>query len=69
VLRLGAPKGKEDWVQVGTPLSADVKPKVSQPGTCGVDGCGERRKYRCVRKFDTGGCSMAHLKLVEQSLA
>ncbi|WVQ73850.1 hypothetical protein IAR50_003431 [Cryptococcus sp. DSM 104548] len=64
VMSVGVPKGKEEWLQLGVPpveLRRDV-------GMCSAPGCGEKRKYRSVKVFEKGGCSMAHLKAVEAAL-
>lgn len=34
------------------------------PAMCAVEGCEQVRKYRCTKNFEIGGCSMAHLKLL-----
>ncbi|ORX38857.1 hypothetical protein BD324DRAFT_294568 [Kockovaella imperatae] len=75
VLRVAAPAGKEDWIAVSDATlaedSTDTKPVLRRDarGTCGVDGCDAERKYRSVKKFETGGCSMEHLRAVEAGLA
>ena len=66
VLRVGVPKGKEEWVRVGATEQKEVMRDVR--GECAVEGCGEARKYRCVKKFEMGGCSLAHLKLLNAAL-
>jgi hypothetical protein len=35
---------------------------------CAVPGCEQNRKYRSIRKFELGGCSLNHLQLVEADL-
>jgi hypothetical protein len=35
---------------------------------CAVEGCTNGRKYRSTKKFEVGGCSMEHLKRVNESL-
>lgn len=51
----------------GTPQGdvGDVKKLTTARPTCAVGGCNEPRKYRCVKNFDIGGCSMAHLKQLD----
>jgi Ino eighty subunit 2 len=64
---VSAPPGKEQAIA----LEATRPEPVIRSNTkahCGVKGCGETRKYRSVLDFEKGGCSMSHLKLVEQSL-
>ncbi|TFK19484.1 hypothetical protein FA15DRAFT_648267 [Coprinopsis marcescibilis] len=35
------------------------------PGVCAVEGCGGKRKDRCVKDWTVGACGMAHLKALE----
>ncbi|TFK19481.1 hypothetical protein FA15DRAFT_601369 [Coprinopsis marcescibilis] len=35
------------------------------PGVCAVEGCGGKRKYRCLKDWTVGACGMAHLKVLE----
>lgn len=69
VLRVAAPKGKDEWIAVaGKGQKSAGKPIRNVAGICGVDGCQERRKYRSTTRFEVGGCSMEHLKKVEMEL-
>jgi hypothetical protein len=57
----------------GKPLTAAARtPQPLQPrnmaGACAVPGCAQPRKYRCTQQFEVGGCSLEHLKQVEQGL-
>jgi Ino eighty subunit 2 len=81
VVRVAAPKGKDEWIGIGsrptipdskTDLKSDVKANggLAERGraTCAVEGCEERRKYRSVKRFEVGGCSLQHLKQVEAGI-
>lgn len=70
VLSISVPPGRDEWIAIGSTEEEDSKPKLGagKEGQCGVKGCSEKRKYRCVAKFEVGGCSMAHLKEVEKGL-
>jgi Ino eighty subunit 2 len=82
-MRVAAPRGKEDWIRVDLSpgeesLARQIKSedgaeagKGSSGGAAGCDapGCGERRKYRSTKRFEAGGCSVEHLKLVNERLA
>ena len=68
MLKVSTPKGKEDWINVNPAVKDPSTVKRDVGGVCAVQGCEERRKYRCVKKFDIGGCSLSHLKEVEKSL-
>jgi Ino eighty subunit 2 len=76
VLRVAAPRGKEGWIDIGPNGLVDGRPRVNVKeterrdvsGVCAVEGCGEKRKYRSVKKFEVGGCSLAHLKQVEATI-
>lgn len=35
---------------------------------CAVDGCSNGRKYRSTRKSEVGGCSVEHLRQVNENL-
>lgn len=63
VLSVAVRAGRESWLDVGGPV---VKRDAS--GTCAAKGCSLPRKYRAVARFETGGCSLAHLKEVEAGL-
>ncbi|OCF76863.1 hypothetical protein I204_02571 [Kwoniella mangroviensis CBS 8886] len=67
LLRVGAPKEKEDWISL-TPAGEEGKDKliVREIPTCGVVGCAKKRIYRSTKNFDIGGCSLDHLKAVEK---
>ncbi|WWD00507.1 hypothetical protein V866_007424 [Kwoniella sp. B9012] len=67
LLRVGAPKDKEDWISL-TPAGEEGKDKLieRQIPTCGVVGCAKKRIYRSTKNFDIGGCSLDHLKAVEK---
>ena len=67
VLRVGVPRGKEGWVRVGGDEDG-LKARRDMSGECGVEGCGEKRKYRCVKKFEVGGCSLTHLRQLNEAL-
>jgi len=68
VLKVGVPKGKEEWVRVGEDLSKRDTIRRDASAQCAVEGCEEKRKYRCLKKFEVGGCSLAHLKLLNEAL-
>lgn len=79
VVIVAAPKGKDEWIGIGprpsiveSKTKSDVKANgsLSEKGgaTCAVEGCEERRKYRCVKRFEVGGCSLQHLKQVEAGI-
>ena len=65
---IGAPIGKENWLDVGIPREVS-KGRTDIAAMCSVQGCAEKRKYRSTRQFEVGGCSMDHLKVVEAGLA
>lgn len=66
---VSAPPGKETAIEFESPPRAGhVAAEKKTEARCAVRGCSEKRKYRSVLDFETGGCSMPHLKLVEQSL-
>lgn len=66
---VSAPPGKEQAIALEeAPVRLEQAGRGKAEAHCGVKGCGERRKYRSVLDFEKGGCSMPHLKLVEQSL-
>jgi Ino eighty subunit 2 len=66
---VSAPPGKEKVIEFASaPRTGQVAGGKKAEARCAVKGCGEKRKYRSVLNFETGGCSMSHLKLVEQSL-
>jgi Ino eighty subunit 2 len=83
LLRVAVPRGKDDWIRVDLSpgeeaLARRIKSedgaeggKVSSGRAAGCDapGCGERRKYRSTKRFEAGGCSVEHLKLVNERLA
>ncbi|WWD07746.1 hypothetical protein V865_005848 [Kwoniella europaea PYCC6329] len=67
LLRVGAPKEKEDWISL-TPAGEEGKDRlmVREIPTCGVVGCANKRIYRSTKNFDIGGCSLDHLEAVEK---
>jgi Ino eighty subunit 2 len=66
---VSAPPGKETAIEFESPPRAGHgAAEKKTEARCAVKGCSEKRKYRSVLEFETGGCSMPHLKLVEQSL-
>jgi Ino eighty subunit 2 len=75
VLRVAAPKGKEEWISLEpTEFKAvDEEEGKGKKGVgvarCDVPGCQERRKYRSTRKLEVGGCSLEHLRAVNDGLA
>lgn len=73
VIRVAAPVGKDDWIALGVVAPTlevkEEKPKITPPAACAVTGCGNARKYRSTKQFDKGGCSMEHLKMVNEGLA
>ncbi|TYJ54648.1 hypothetical protein B9479_004682 [Cryptococcus floricola] len=58
VMSVAVPSGQERWLDMGAP---SVEPKKDER-MCNAPGCGEKRKYRSVKVFEKGGCSMAHLE-------
>jgi Ino eighty subunit 2 len=67
-LRVGVPVGKEEWIAVGGQSKEGKGVKRDTSGVCAVEGCGERRKYRSIGRFEVGGCCLQHLKAVEAGL-
>lgn len=65
---VSAPQGKEQAITFENASGRERVGRGKVDARCGVEGCGEKRKYRCVLDFEKGGCSMPHLKQVEQSL-
>lgn len=65
---VSAPQGKEQAITFEDAPRRERAGKGKVDARCGVAECGEKRKYRSVLDFEKGGCSMPHLKLVEQSL-
>lgn len=63
IVRVGLPIGKEMF-SAGRTANEKVD-KRDMSGICGVEGCGEVRKYRSTRRFEVGGCCLPHLKTVE----
>ena len=78
VMRVAAPKDKDNWLNLNlndVTSVGNVKAerggrgeKHSKQGICGVNGCGAKRIYRSVKRFEVGGCCMEHLKVVEAGL-
>ena len=68
VMRVAAPEGKEDWIAVTSAQNTEQPRATIGVAPCGVQGCSEKRKYRSVKEFNSGGCSLEHLKLFEASL-
>ncbi|ODO06293.1 hypothetical protein L198_01525 [Cryptococcus wingfieldii CBS 7118] len=64
VMSVAVPTGQERWLDMGAP---SVEPKKDER-MCNAPGCGEKRKYRSLKVFEKGGCSMAHLETVEAAL-
>lgn len=64
VLAVAVRQGREDWIA----LPEDEEPKPRPRAECSVKGCGLPRKYRSVKAFEEGGCSLPHLKEVEAQL-
>ena len=47
----------------------NTNPHPARPAIkCSVKGCDLLKKYRLVRKFDTGACGIEHLKLLDSQL-
>ena len=70
--RVAAPIGKNDWIGVDrNAVGLPVEPPIPRRGNgrCVVEGCGRDRKYRSVKDPTVGGCSMEHLKMVNNTLA
>jgi len=67
VLAVAVPVGREEWIAFGEE-GEEKKESRNTKGNCAVPGCDQPRKYRCVAKFEVGGCSLEHLRQVEQSL-
>ncbi|WRT64831.1 uncharacterized protein IL334_001767 [Kwoniella shivajii] len=65
LLRVAAPKEKEEWISLTNPEKTEIKEKNT---ICGVEGCERKRIYRSMKKFEIGGCSLDHLKNVEAAL-
>ncbi|KAK4686083.1 Ino eighty subunit 2, partial [Tremellales sp. Uapishka_1] len=66
VSRVAVPEGMEGWLMVNGDGSGHVKRKKDEGETkCAVEGCGEKRKYRSIKKFERGGCCIDHLRVVE----
>ncbi|WOO83760.1 uncharacterized protein LOC62_05G007283 [Vanrija pseudolonga] len=71
VLSVAVRAGRESWLDIGGGGGgggAAVPAKRDASGTCAAKGCALPRKYRAVARFETGGCSLAHLKEVEAGL-
>jgi hypothetical protein len=64
-MSVSAPIGIESALEVGT--AEPVRP-LFQEALCAIQGCGAKRKYRSTKRFDVGGCSMEHLRLVNETL-
>jgi hypothetical protein len=80
-LRVAVPVGKEGWLSLGgddsgVGIATDRGDGMGGMGgmggkgssVCAVEGCEERRKYRCTKKFEIGGCSLVHLQQVNATL-
>lgn len=68
VCRVGVPKGLVSGAEVLS-MGGAVREKQREVAGCAVAGCSNGRKYRSTRKFEVGGCSLEHLRLVNHSLA
>lgn len=74
VLAVAVPEGHDEWIALpeGSKKAATTTDAATAPSSgaaeCAVPGCAQPRKYRCVAKFEVGGCSLAHLKEVEAGL-
>lgn len=64
VVQIAVRPGREDWIA----LPEHDERKIPPQAACSVKGCGQPRKYRCVKAFEKGGCSLPHLKEVEARL-
>ncbi|KAL1406249.1 hypothetical protein Q8F55_007943 [Vanrija albida] len=68
VLSVSVRAGREGWLDVGGGGGGERAEGRDARGLCAAKGCAQPRKYRCVGRFETGGCSLAHLKEVEAAL-
>nr|XP_018265623.1 uncharacterized protein I303_01994 [Kwoniella dejecticola CBS 10117]OBR87781.1 hypothetical protein I303_01994 [Kwoniella dejecticola CBS 10117] len=84
LLRVAAPTEKDHWIDlVPEPYTASAQPtsdvkaedtssistvKRNASGQCNAPGCDQARKYRSVKQFEIGACSLPHLKAVEAAL-
>lgn len=71
MLRLGVKRGREEWIALGDGSKpgegrGGKKEESEMERRCAAKGCVKARKYRCVAKTSIGGCSVPHLKEVEE---
>lgn len=69
VCRVGVPRGMASESEIlGMGRSQGGTKQKQDARRCAVEGCKNGRKYRSTKKFEVGGCSMEHLKRVNESL-
>lgn len=66
-MSLSFPKREQD-VLAAVPKTQSTSAFAEHVGRCGVKGCDRERIYRCTKKPEVGGCSLAHLKEVQQGV-